>query len=151
APTGVATNATTGFVISSGSKSAPSTELFATEDGTIAGWNSAVDPTHAVIAVNNSASGAIYKGLAMGFNAAGAFLYATNFHAGTVDVFDANFQPVHIPHAFTDSGIPAGFAPFGIAAINSHLYVTYAKQDAAKEDDVAGPGNGFIDIFDTEG
>jgi uncharacterized protein (TIGR03118 family) len=151
APTGVATNATGGFVISSAGKSGPSTELFATEDGTIAGWNSAVDPTHAVLAVDNSASGAVYKGLAMGFNAAGAFLYATNFHAGTVDVFDANFQPVRIPGAFRDSGIPAGFAPFGIAAINSHLYVTYAKQNAAGHDDVAGPGNGFIDIFDTEG
>src|SRR5262249_17792426 len=57
----------------------------------------------------------------------------------------------HIPGAFTDSGISAGFAPFGISAINSHLYVTYAKQDAGKEDDVAGPGNGFIDVFDTEG
>src|SRR5262245_51625642 len=63
APTGVATNATTGFVISSGTKSGPATELFATEDGTIAGWNSSVDATHAVIAVNNSASGAVYKGL----------------------------------------------------------------------------------------
>src|SRR5207245_8369853 len=79
APTGVATNATTGFVISSGGKSAPATELFSTENGTIAGWNSDVDPTHAVIAVNNSVSGAVYKGLAIGFNASGAFLFATNF------------------------------------------------------------------------
>src|SRR6516225_4806530 len=82
-PTGVATNATPGFVISSAGKSAPSTELLATEDGTIAGWNSSVDPTHAVIAVDNSASGAVYKGLAEGFNESGAFLFATNFHAGT--------------------------------------------------------------------
>src|SRR5262249_22366245 len=117
----------------------------------ISGWRSSVDPTHAVIAVDTSASGAVYKGLAEGFNATGAYLFATNFHAGTVDVFDSNFQPVHIPGAFTDSGVPAGFAPFGISAINSHLYVTYAKQDAAKHDDVAGPGNGFIDVFDTEG
>src|SRR5262245_15329937 len=78
APTGVATNATGGFVISSGANAGPSTELFATEDGTIAGWNQSVDATHAVIAVDNSASGAIYKGLAEGFTASGAFLYATN-------------------------------------------------------------------------
>ena len=96
-PTGVATNATSGFVISSGTQSGPSTELFATEDGTIAGWNNSVDPTHAVIAVDNSASGAVYKGLALGFNESGAFLFATNFHAGTVDVFDANFHPVAMP------------------------------------------------------
>src|SRR5438105_1280637 len=151
APTGVATNATSGFVISSGGKSAPSTELFATEDGTLAGWNSTVDPTHAVLAVDNSASGAVYKGLAEGFNAAGAFLYATNFHAGTVDVFDSNFRPVHTSGGFKDPKIPAGFAPFGISAINSHLYVTYAKQNADKKDDVGGAGNGFIDIFDTTG
>src|SRR5205823_9750373 len=94
APTGVATNGTSGFVISSAGHAAPSTELFSTENGTIAGWNSSVDPTHAVIAVNNSASGAVYKGLAIGFNASGAFLFATNFRAGTVDVFDSSFRPV---------------------------------------------------------
>src|SRR5262245_38350471 len=92
APTGVATNDTVGFVISSGNQAGPATELFATEDGTIAGWNNSVDPTHAVIAVDNSASGAVYKGLAMGFTTKGAFLYATNFHAGTIDVFDSNFR-----------------------------------------------------------
>jgi uncharacterized protein (TIGR03118 family) len=150
-PTGVATNGTSGFAISSGGQSAPSTELFATEDGTIAGWNSNVDPTHAVIAVDNSGSHAVYKGLAIGFNASGAFLFATNFHAGTVDVFDSNFHPVHIAGAFTDKKIPSSFAPFGISSINGDLYVTYAKQDATKTDDVAGPGNGFIDIFDTHG
>src|SRR5439155_4233624 len=113
-----------GFVIASGGKSGPSTELFATEDGTIAGWNNSVDPTHAVLAVDNSASGAVYKGLAEGFNESGAFLFATNFHAGTIDVFDSNFKAVHMSGgAFKDPHIPAGFAPFGIAAINSHLYV----------------------------
>src|SRR5438552_1009256 len=100
APTGVATNATTAFGITSGNQFGPSTELFATEDGTIAGWNSSVDATHAVIAVDNSGSGAIYKGLAEGFNASGAFLFATNFHAGTIDVFDQNFKPVHMGAAF---------------------------------------------------
>src|SRR5207237_64943 len=140
-----------GFVISSGGKSGPSTELFATEDGTIAGWNSSLDPANAVVAVDNSASGAVYKGLAEGFTASGAFLYATNFHAGTIDVFDQNFKPVQMPGRFLDLDLPAGFAPFGISAINSHLYVTYAKQDTNKHDDVAGPGNGFIDIFDMQG
>src|SRR5262245_43584585 len=151
APTGVATNDTGGFVISSGTGAGPATELFATEDGTIAGWNNSVDPTHAVIAVDNSASGAVYKGLAECFTTKGAFLYATNFHAGTIDVFDSNFRPVRTPGGFKDSKIPKGFAHFGLSAINSHLYVTYAKQDADKHDDVAGAGNGFIDIFDTEG
>src|SRR2546421_5040731 len=150
-PTGVATNDTTGFVISSGGTSAPSTELFATEDGTIAGWNSSVDPTKAVIAVDNSASGAIYKGLALGFNESGAFLFATNFHAGTVDVYDSTFKPVRRSGMFNDPNLPSGYAPFGISAINGQLYVTYALQDKDKKDDVRGAGNGFIDIFDTKG
>src|SRR5207244_672865 len=101
--------------------------------------------------VDNSAAGAVYKGLALGFNEAGAFLFVTNFHAGTVDVFDAHFQPVSVPGGFKDPHRPAGYAPFGIAAINAKIYVTYALQDADKKDDVPGAGHGFIDIFDTEG
>src|SRR5262249_1446478 len=147
APTGVVTNATAGFVISAGGNSAPSTEIFATENGTIEGWNSSVDPTQAVIAVDNSADGPVYKGLASGFHGEGAFLSATNFRAGTIDVFDSNFRPIHKGDKFKDPHLPKGYAPFGIAAINSHLYVTYALQDADKEDDVAGAGHGFIDIF----
>ena len=151
APTGAATNNTDGFVIAAGANSAPSVELFSTEDGTIAGWNGSVDPTNAVIAVDNSSRGAIYKGLAIGFNESGAFLFATDFHNGRVDVFDSNFHSVSFPNAFNDPKIPAGYAPFGIASINGQLYVTYALQDAEKEDDAPGAGHGFIDVFDTHG
>src|SRR5206468_7159103 len=105
APTGAATNATTGFGITSGAEFGPATELFSTEDGTIAGWNPDVDATHAVIAVDNSGSDAIYKGLALAFTTKGPFLYATNFHAGTVDVFDSNFRPVKMPGGFRDPNI----------------------------------------------
>src|SRR5437879_289612 len=150
-PTGVATNDTSGFVISAGGASAPSTELFATEDGTIAGWNATVDPINAVIAVDNSAAGAVYKGLAIAFNESGAFLFATNFSAGTVDVFDSKFQPVRTNGMFSDPHLPAGYAPFGISAINGKLYVTYSLQDAQKKNNVPGAGRGFIDIFDTYG
>jgi hypothetical protein len=104
-----------------------------------------------VIAVNQSADGAVYKGLALGFTESGAFLFATNFRAGTVDVFDSKFQRVHTHDKFKDPHLPPGYAPFGIAAINARLYVTYALQDADKKDDAAGAGHGFIDIFDTEG
>src|SRR5262245_46776517 len=125
-PTGVATNGTSGFVISVGSSTAPSTELFASEDGTIRGRNSSVGPPPAVIAVGNSADGAVYKGLALGFNEAGAFLFATNFHAGTVDVFDSHSQPVSLPVGFKDPHLPDGYAPFGIAAITGPRDVTSA-------------------------
>lgn len=150
-PTGTVLNATTGFVISSAGKSAPASELFVTLQGTIAGWNASVDPTNAVIAVDNSTSGVAYTGLAQGFNGSGTFLYAVNFHDGTVDVFDSTFQLVRNVGAFQDPELPAGYVPFGISAINGRLYVTYALQAANKRGEVRAPGNGFIDIFDTEG
>src|SRR5262249_8761301 len=136
-----------------GGPSAPALLLWATEDGTIAAWNPLVNRNTAMLVVNNSdgPSGAVYKGLALGSNASGNFLFATNFRAGTIDVFDTNFKPAHLSGSFSDPNIPAGFAPFDIRNINGLLFVTYAKQDAMKHDDVAGPGNGFVDIFDTNG
>ena len=151
-PNGQLTNGTNDFVISKGGQSAPAAVLFSTEDGTIAGFNSAVDPSNAIIAADQSSSGAVYKLLAMGTAGGANYLYATNFHNGTVDVFDKNFA-LHTFSAgqFTDPHTPAGFAPFGIKNVNGTLFVSYAKQDADKHDDVAGPGNGFIDEFDTSG
>src|SRR5262249_53780344 len=133
--------------------------LFATEDGTIAAWAGGLTPPdQAVLAVDNSSSGAVYKGLVVGTNVHGVFLYATNFHAGTIDVFAPNgsvgFQPatsMQIEGDFTDLDLPAGFAPFGIQTINSDLFVTYAKQSEDKRDDVAGPGHGFVNVFNTNG
>jgi uncharacterized protein (TIGR03118 family) len=150
-PTGQVFNGTADFVVTTGSGSGPSRFIFATEDGTISGWNPSADPTHAILAVDNSASGAIYKGLAIGANGSGNFLYAANFHAGTIDVFDKDFQPVQLAGSFTDPNIHRGFAPFNIQNLGGKLYVTYARQDADREDDVAGPANGFVDVFDTDG
>src|SRR5262249_17448202 len=79
------------------------------------------------------------------------FLYLTDFHNNKIDVLDSNFHKTTLGGTFTDSTLPDGFAPFNIAAINGKLYVTYAKQDADAEDDASGPGNGFIDVFTTDG
>jgi uncharacterized protein (TIGR03118 family) len=122
--------------------------MFATEDGSIVAWD--IPLTTAVTVVNPS-SAAVYKGLAIGTNSQGTFLYATNFRAGTVDVFNTSFQHVTLAGSFSDPGIKTGFAPFGIANLGGELYVTYAKQDAALHDDVAGPSDGFVDVFDTSG
>ena len=89
-------------------------------------------------------------------NTKGAFLFATNFRNGTVDVFGPNgtdgmFAKVTLDGDFTDPEIPAGYAPFNIANIDGDLFVTYAKQNAEKHDDVAGVGHGFVDVFDTGG
>jgi uncharacterized protein (TIGR03118 family) len=152
APTGQVANATADFVIHEGNASAPASNLFATEDGTISGFNAAVDPSNAILAVDRSASGAVYKGLAMGSAGGANFLYATDFHNGAVDVFDTSFAlHTFATGQFTDPNTPAGYAPFGIANINGTLYVTFAKQDSDRHDDVAGPGNGFIDTFSTSG
>ena len=156
-PTGIVFNGSGGFVVSQNGNSGSSFFMWSTEDGTIAGWNPGVNLTSAVLAVDNSGTGAVYKGLALGNNASGTFLYATNFNAGTIDVFDSNFQPAHLAGSFIDPALPppppgvTGFAPFGIRNINGNLYVTYALQNAEKHDDVAGPGNGFVDVFDTNG
>jgi uncharacterized protein (TIGR03118 family) len=155
-PTGLVWNPTTTFLVPN--TTTPATFIFDTEDGTIAAWAGGLTPPdQAVLAVDNS-PGAVYKGLVFGTNVHGVFLFATNFRAGTIDVFapngSAGFRPAtatEIDGDFTDPTIPAGFAPFGIQNINGDLFVTYAMQDAAKHDDVAGPGHGFVDIFDTAG
>jgi uncharacterized protein (TIGR03118 family) len=127
--------------------------IFATEDGTISGWQRA-DGTKAQLRVDNSrhATGAVYKGLAMGATKSGDFLFATNFRSARIDVFDSTYKKVAIrDHDFRDPLLPNGYAPFGIANINGQLWITYALQNAAEHDDVAGPGHGFIDVFTTDG
>jgi len=133
--------------------------IFDTENGTISAWAGGLTPAdQAVLAVNNS-PGAVYKGLVFGTNAKGVFLFAANFRGGTIDVFgpapagsaDGHYVPVTSIGGFTDPKIPAGFAPFGIQNIDGDLFVSYAKQDSEKKDDVAGRGHGFVDVFDTNG
>jgi uncharacterized protein (TIGR03118 family) len=109
-----------------------------------------------VLAADNSASGAVYKGLVFAVNAKGAFLFATNFRAATVDVFaptgpNGTYLLTTTDGGFIDPAMPAGYAPFGIQSIDGDLFVTYAQQDSDRHDDVAGAGHGFVDVFDTDG
>ncbi|HWD40435.1 MAG TPA: TIGR03118 family protein [Fimbriimonas sp.] len=141
--TGQVFNSTTDFAVGGSA----AFFIFSSEDGIISAWN-AGQGTQAAMVADRSGSNAIYKGLAMGSSGGNNFLFATDFHNGHVDVFDKNFAFVK---SFTDPSLPAGFAPFGIATIGAQLYVTLAKQDGQKEDDVAGPGNGYVDVFTTDG
>jgi uncharacterized protein (TIGR03118 family) len=151
-PTGIVFYGGMGFVVSKGSASGPSRFLFVNEDGGISGWAPTVDPTHATRVVDNSAGHAIYKGVALTGNGKGHMLYATDFHNGKIDVYDSTFKPVQLPgKPFHDPNLPSGYGPFGIQAINGDLYITYAKQDDEREDDVQGRGLGFIDVFDPDG
>lgn len=159
APTGMVANPGTAFAVSSGSASGAARFLFASEDGTISGWNPnvptpvppATRSTVTVVAVDSSAAGAIYKGLAIASTTAGDRLYATDFRNARVDVFDGAFAPVQVGGAFFDPGIPAGFAPFGIQALDGKIFVAYAKQDAERSDEVAGKHLGYVSAFSTEG
>jgi uncharacterized protein (TIGR03118 family) len=145
APTGVVYNNTPDFGLG---PDLPAHFIFATEDGTIAGWNSG---STAVLKADHSASGAIYKGLALGSSAGRNYLYAANFHAGQVDVFDASYNLVTLADAFFDPNLPAGFAPFSIQNVGGKLFVAYARQDALRRNAVSGPGNGFVNVFDPGG
>ena len=145
-PTGAVFNGVASdFVVSQNGKSGAARFLFATEGGTIVGWSPAVNANVAVGGADRSGAGAIYKGLAT----ANDKLYATDFHNRRVDVFDKSFNLV--PGGFSDPKISKGYAPFGIQALGGNIFVTYARQDAARRNDVAAPGQGFVDEFTPDG
>ena len=146
-PTGIAFNGTTDFQLAPGKQAF---YLFATEDGTISGWNPMVNPTNAILKVTSP--GAIFKGIAIGRMNGRNVAYAANFSKGTVDVFDGGFVPVPLNSgAFQDSLLPPGFAPFNVQSVDGSIFVMYAMQDEDKEDEIAGPGLGYVDKFTPEG
>jgi uncharacterized protein (TIGR03118 family) len=147
---GGTTSAPTGQVFNGGAGFGGAVFLFDSEDGAISGWNGS--GTSAVVD-KDFGSAAVYKGLAISDpGMSDAVLYATNFRAGTIEAYDPNFDaPASVTGNFTDPNLPKGYAPFNDKVINGELYVTYAKQDAAKHDDEAGAGNGFVDIFNLDG
>jgi uncharacterized protein (TIGR03118 family) len=164
APTGIVFNGSTSFVLPP-PNGKPAAFIFATEDGTISGWNGGPS---AFLAVDNndngSANGAVYKGATSAELNGKRFLYVTNFRAATVEVYDTNFKRVQLPgDAFTvnadhdgddDDGadnVPKGFAPFNIQNIGGSLFVTYAKQNATRHDNVDGDGLGYVEIFTPAG
>jgi uncharacterized protein (TIGR03118 family) len=151
-PTGQVFNPSTDFSVSNGPAHGAALFIFASESGSITGWNPGVPPpapsTSAQVGI--TVPDAVYKGLAIS-TGRHDFLYAANFHAGTIDVFNGSYQLVHRSGSFTDPSLPAGYAPFNIQNIDGKLFVTYAMQDSAKHDDVAGAGHGFIDVYDLRG
>jgi uncharacterized protein (TIGR03118 family) len=143
APTGTVFNTTTGFPLPAGAVNARF--LFDTERGVISGWNGGPAAQTKI----TSTEGAVYKGLAIAQTTVGPRLYAADFHNRRVDVFDGSWQPVKQSFfSFRDPTIPRSFAPFGIQAIGSRIYVSYAKTQPGSDDEVAGPGLGFVDAFD---
>lgn len=152
-PSGGIVNIGTGFALA---PNMPARFMWVTEDGTISGWNPAVSPTTAVIKVNTK-SAAVFKGVALATvktpsGAETTFLYAADFRGRRIQVYDSNFNRVWLfGEAFRDDDLPWGFAPFNIQNIGGELYVTFARQDSARHDDVDGPGLGFVDVFSPTG
>jgi uncharacterized protein (TIGR03118 family) len=148
-PTGIVYNGSGDFAVTKEGVSGPSRFLFATQDGVIAGWAPTVDGTHALQGALTPK--AVYMGLALASNGKGNFLYATDFLNGRIHVFDKVFAPVTMPGGFVDDSIPPGFSPFNIQNIQGDLYVTYAKHEPGEGDEIAGPGLGFVNVFDANG
>ncbi len=153
-PTGQVFNPTSDFVVTSGTASGPALFIFATLTGAVTGWNPTVPPpapsTTAQLGFQ-ATDNAIYTGIALANNGTGNFLYLADFRNREIDVLDANFHLVQLAGAFTDPDLPADYAPFNVAAIGGKLYAAYAKQDAAAEEEIAGPHLGFVDVFDLNG
>lgn len=149
APTGTVFNSTSGFLLSANGSSAAARFLFASENGDITAWDPTVTSTTAVRVAHTA--GAVYKGLALIADPAAPRLLAANFHDNRIDVFDSAFAPVPDRHAFASIGIPHGYAPFNVVVLGDHVLVSYALQDPARHDDVAGAGHGFINVYDTKG
>jgi uncharacterized protein (TIGR03118 family) len=151
-PTGIVYNASSDFVVSNDSgASGPAIFIFAGEHGTISGWSPDVDSNNAILVHDDGDEGAIYKGIALAGNGTENRIYVTDFHNRSVDVYDNHFEEVEVKGGFRDPTIPPHYAPFGIQNILGSIYVTFAKQDADAEDDVAGPGFGYVDVFDVNG
>jgi uncharacterized protein (TIGR03118 family) len=149
------TSSPTEFVVSNGTTSAPARFIMDGEGGTLLAWAPTVDATHAVITYDDGAGNAVYKGLTVASANGSDFLYAADFHNGKVDVFDSTFHKVTFSGGFTDSTLPANFAPFGIQALQAGgqtvIYVTYAQRESTGDDNANGAGLGLINVFDTAG
>lgn len=148
APTGAVYNGSSSFQVTANGKSGSALFIFDTEGGTIAGWSPGVDLNNAVQARDFSTlgAGAEFKGLAIGSSGGSNYLYAADFGNGLVEQLDSNFN---IVRSFTDPSVAPGYSPFGIQTIGNQLFVTYALKNG--KDDVQGPGNGYVDIFNLDG
>jgi uncharacterized protein (TIGR03118 family) len=154
-PTGQVYNGNGGFLIPTSNGQETALFIFSGEGGTIAAWakdSGATAVTAYDDGVDNGTNHAVYKGLALGAVSGANYLYATDLHNNKIDVFDTNFvKPAALQGKFVDPTLPAGFVPFGIAALNGQLYVTYAMQDAAMHDETTGAGLGYVDVYDFSG
>jgi len=159
-PTGIVFNGGTGFTVTSAGRTAAAAFIFSGEGGKIAGWAASVNGTLALTTYTD-ASGAVYKGLAIGSTGGASYLYATDFRNSRVDVFDSSYArqtPTATRFAFVDPALPAGYAPFGIQAVPTgtggahQIVIAYASKAAAgSADETVGAGLGVVSLFEADG
>jgi uncharacterized protein (TIGR03118 family) len=143
APTGIVFAGGAGFTLAN---SQPAAFLFVGDDGVISGWNGAAG-NNALRIADNSANSQ-YFGLALATWNGSHYLYAANFLAGKIDVWDTTFSPVKMP--FNDPGLPASYSPFNIQSIGSWLFVMYAKV-GPDGNEIHQTGLGLVDVFNPDG
>ena len=149
APTGNLFNPTTGFVLRTGGKTGAARFIFAGENGDLSAWNLTGKTSQAVRVAHTS--GAVYKGIALLQRTGGPVLLLADFHDNRIDVFNSAFHRLGAGQGFAPVRVPAGYAPFNVAVLGGWVYVSYAKQDSARHDDVSGAGHGFVNVFDRSG
>ena len=146
--TGIVFNGTSDFAVTTGNSAV---YIFVTEEGTISAWNPNVDQNNAILKADNSPD-ANYKGVTIANNGGDNFLYVANFKGSSVDVFDTNFSQVSLgTGAFVDPNIPSDYGPFNVQNIGGKIYVAFAKIDPNTGDEIAGPGFGYVDVFNPKG
>jgi uncharacterized protein (TIGR03118 family) len=150
-PTGIVFSGSGDFVVKQGDKSGPAAFIFAGQAGTLAAWSPGVNLTNAITVYDGAAQRKIYTGLTLAQSGGANQLYAADFRNRHIDVFNASFHLITAPGGFVDPDLPAGYAPFGIQALEGRIYVAYAQQSADGEDEQPGPGLGVLDVFDTSG
>ncbi len=154
APTGQVANPTTDFVVhGADGSSAPARFIFVGATGHLTGWAPNVPApapsTNAQDAVVTP--GAVFTGLAIAAAPGGSRLYAADFSAGTVDVYNGTYQRIITPGNFQDRSLPRGYSPFNVQVLNGKVYVTYAKVDRSTGRDLHAKGAGRVDVFDLDG
>lgn len=148
-PAGIVANSTSDFVVPPGQPSAaPASFVVSTLLGAVSAWQPNLGAAANVVSFS---SGHRYAGITAGNNASGNLLFAADFSNGKIDVFDKNFNPTSVSGNFVDPTVPVDFHPFNIQNLDGTLYVTYARLNQFTGEPDAGPGNGFVRRFDTNG
>ena len=149
--TGVAFNPASGFEVTTEGRTGVARFIVASEGGTLSGWAPSLGLDRAIVAFDGTAAGAVYTGLAMTRQGLESLLLAADFRNGVVDTFGADFTKQPGDGRFVDSALPAGYAPFGIAAQGELIYVAYGKPDASAHAPQRGAGLGLVNAFDGAG